>query len=121
MNIIPRVGPHPDTPQPHIQFLHELWDRLARPAYLVSDILQLLHNYRSKTFAGKYKLTAWVVMVGQLVSPLALYIPWVAGEVLLRDDFSLSLLLNALIIIPWVVQALIYPKISQDMLDKDTQ
>ena len=93
---------------------------LVHPLYLAGIIFQVVLNHRSKTFAGEYKVAAWIDVVVRLISFVG-YIPWLAwrsGGI--RDPFSLEDAVSFGLIVVFAVQGVLYRRVEQDIEDKDT-
>jgi len=93
---------------------------MASPLLTTGDMYQIILNHRHKTFAGQYKLTLLIQLFEQLVLRPMLYIPRVVGDISLRNEYALVDLKDLAMTLAWALQAVIYPKVSQDVIvDKD--
>ncbi|RXW19290.1 hypothetical protein EST38_g6566 [Candolleomyces aberdarensis] len=117
--VVSRLGSAPDPVSADVT-AKAIENYLANPFFLSGTIFQVVLNYRSKTFAGGYRLAVWMHLVLYLIG-LAEYIPWLAWRAGgLREPFSLGGAVRLGWTIVFAVQSPLYMKIEQDIEDKDT-
>ncbi|KAF6745662.1 hypothetical protein DFP72DRAFT_925470 [Ephemerocybe angulata] len=112
--LIPRSGPLPDAPPPSMALFKTMSSLILSPLITSADTYQLILNYRAKTYAGQYKLKAWLELLTEFVLSNASYVPWVAGKPTLRDAVPVSEVVYQLIVVGFAVQAALYPVVSQE-------
>ncbi|KAJ2932404.1 hypothetical protein H1R20_g4725, partial [Candolleomyces eurysporus] len=118
--LISRIGPTPDPDPAELVTPNAVKNYFVNPLSLCGTIFQVILNYRSKTFAGGYKLAAWMHVVSHLIS-LVPYIPWLAWRAGgIRPPISLGAALTTGSIIVFAVQGVLYKRVEQDIEDKDT-
>jgi len=93
---------------------------LISPGLIIGPSLQLWFNYQSRTFAGKYKLNAFLDGISLMLNML-LCSSWVLGNREFRDGFSVHDLMNACIVVGWCYQAVILSTVSQGEADDDEE
>ena len=91
---------------------------LISPLNMAGDIFQLILNYRSRTFAGQYKLAAWLMLV-VYVMDFASETEWVVGTVLVGRPLEVVWVVYLIPLAVWVAQAVLYPKVAQDLEEKE--
>ncbi|WRT66037.1 uncharacterized protein IL334_002989 [Kwoniella shivajii] len=79
---------------------------------LFSYILQLAQNQSSKTFAGNYAITAYMIL-GYRVSVLVYYLPFIVGKFEVRDGLAYIAIIEIFIESALVWQAWNFPRIDQ--------
>ncbi|KAJ2929904.1 hypothetical protein H1R20_g7159, partial [Candolleomyces eurysporus] len=118
--LISRVGPAPDPVPAELVTSNAISKYLTSPLSLCGIIFQVMLNYRSKTFAGGYKLAAWIHLVLHLIT-LVVYIPRLAWRTEgIRDPFSLRDAVDLGLTVVVAVQGVLYKRVEQDIEDKDT-
>lgn len=85
---------------------------------MAADVFQLVLNHRSKTFAGQYKLTAWL-MLAMYVIDFASESEWVVGKVLVGRALEVVWVVYLVPLVAWAVQAVLYPKVVQPSEDTE--
>lgn len=75
--------------------------------------LQLWFNHQSRTFAGKYKLSAVLEGINVMLGLLQ-FSTWVLGYREVREGFSVHDLMNAFVVVVWCYQAAVLPTVRQD-------
>ncbi|KAJ2932378.1 hypothetical protein H1R20_g4723, partial [Candolleomyces eurysporus] len=118
--LISRVGPAPDPVPAELVTPNAISKYLTNPLSLCGTIFQVILNYRSKTFAGEYKLAAWIGLVLHLIT-LVVYIPRLAWRAEgTRGPFSLRDAVDLGLTVVVAVQGVLYKRVEQDIEDKDT-
>ena len=79
-----------------------------------------MFNYQSRTFAGKYKLTAILDGINLMLHML-LRSPWVLGHKVFREGFSVHDLMYTFIVVGWCYQAVMLPSVNQGELEDDDE
>lgn len=93
------------------------------PLILSGLIFQIVMNYRAKSFAGDYKVTARIEFVEVLLRLTPHALSWIYGGAsdVLRDGFTLEDLIYMCAIGTFAVQASIYPSVRQDLEDEGNE
>jgi hypothetical protein len=112
------IGPAPDPMSSQHDHFIALEKFLLSPLNMAGDIFQLILNYRSRTFAGQYKLAAWLMLV-MYVLDFASETEWVVGKVLVGRPLEAAWVVYLIPLAVWVVQAVLYPKVAQDVEEKE--
>lgn len=104
--LVPTLGPEPPRPD-HYRDYYALKPAaiesfIISPLLFSGDILQIVMNFQTKTFAGQYKISAWIGVVLRLID-WAPFVPWVAGVVDVREAFTVS---SATFFVPFAAAAL---------------
>ncbi|TEB26708.1 hypothetical protein FA13DRAFT_1776774 [Coprinellus micaceus] len=114
------IGPAPDPMSSQHDHFIALEKFLLSPLNMAGDIFQLILNYRSRTFAGQYKLAAWLMLV-MYVLDFASETEWVVGKVLVGRPLEAAWVVYLIPLAVWVVQAVLYPKVAQDIDEKENE
>ncbi|KAJ7619341.1 hypothetical protein FB45DRAFT_1095422 [Roridomyces roridus] len=103
-----------NTTDPLIRIYRIIWF----PLQLTGQITQILLNYRSKTFAGAYKLTVLIRCI-QTVLESFKFLPFIVGRYDARPGLSILGLVQRVIlgVVAW--QAFVYPKVTPKMEQED--
>lgn len=110
---------HTDLPAPNmfIAAVNILGILTHLPPIMLGRALQLLLNYRSKTFAGAYRLAACLNFVSSLTNTLS-HIPGLFGHYEIQPRPPWFLLGELILISVTAWQALVYPPASE--LEEET-
>ncbi|KAJ3520164.1 hypothetical protein NMY22_g12871 [Coprinellus aureogranulatus] len=115
------IGPDPDPlSSVHDQRFVTLDKLLLSPLNLAADVFQLIFNYRSRTFAGQYKLAAWLTLA-MYVLDFASESEWVVGKVLVGRALEVVWVVYLVPLVAWCVQAMLYPRVVQPSEDTDKE
>lgn len=88
--------------------------------YLTGQILQLLFNRRSKTYAGGPRVSAVLTLVLYLVQ-IAVFVPSLVGRVDARDYLSAHYIVDTVVLLVMCWQAVTLPSVSQISEDEHTE
>ncbi|KAF6754770.1 hypothetical protein DFP72DRAFT_898713 [Ephemerocybe angulata] len=117
--LIAHVGPAPDIPDTNTALYSNFQEYALLPLELSAFAFQLLLNCRAKTFAGQYKLAAWLGLI-EFVCNISVWLPGIRGEDHVRPAFTVGDLVIGGVTLGWAVQAWLYPRVEQDVgEDKD--
>ncbi|KAF5318932.1 hypothetical protein D9611_013689 [Ephemerocybe angulata] len=116
---IPSVGPEQDPNPAGTELASALVSYGATPIHCAADFYQIFLNYRAKTFAGQYKVNAWIGLFVHVILAILPYVSWISGEATFRDAYTTTTFVYQCNFVAYAVQAFIYPRVSQD--DEDTE
>ena len=82
---------------------------------MTGESLQLFLNYKAKTFSGRSKLIAFVVLVSYTLRNLVyLNLHCLTGNVWLREPLTALTLVYFILGLAWAAQATVYHTVKQD-------
>lgn len=119
--VVPRAGPAPDDEATtrYARILNGIKEFVPDMVPFLGEVYQLALNYRRKTFAGRYKSAAWLMLLAFCLCQMK-YLPWVVGELPAGEPFALSDLIYAAPLVAAVVQTIRYPDVKQTPEDEHT-
>lgn len=98
----------------------ELWPFVFHPMHLTGQILQLLFNQRSKTYAGGHRVSAVLTLVLYFVQ-IAVFVPSLVGRVDARDHLSAHYIVDTVVLLVMCWQAVTLPGVPQILEDEHTE
>jgi hypothetical protein len=99
---------------------NELSPFFIRPIYLTGRILQLLLNWRSRTYAGSHRVAA-VLMIACELTHLGGFIPSLVGRFDARPSLTANEVVETTLIMVGCWQALTLPSVNQTSEDDHTE
>lgn len=90
------------------------------PAISLGRLLQVILNFRSRRFAGAYKICSALGAVYYIFS-IACTAPWIVGDAPERNGISTDELSSVIFAIVMVYQALRFPSVTRADEEEDTK
>ncbi|KAJ6562522.1 hypothetical protein B0H19DRAFT_1248232 [Mycena capillaripes] len=119
-NVLAALHPPPSSTDGDSNIISHVFAYAYFPLKLTGDIFQLLLNYRSRTFAGSYKLTVVLACIYAMLV-LTHFMPLVVGRYEARPGLSIWEAVEMVLLAAMAWQAAVLPKVTQKMEDEDSE
>ncbi|KAK0462886.1 uncharacterized protein EV420DRAFT_1521460 [Desarmillaria tabescens] len=111
---------HPPMPEQEFSYIAEYVTPGIRATVITAMILQIMLNYRSKVFAGNYRISAYLNLLVALLGLIA-YVPALVGRPESRTGLSFDYCIRSIVCMVEAFQAFILPNASQMEDDEDDE
>lgn len=107
------------TPEESTPAYRLLWDTISA-VNVTSRIIQAMHNRRTRTFAGSYKIALWVDLLQRSCVYVYLF-PSIVGRYSLGEGLDPMDVVSMGVLVYRLFQAVTLPSVPQDELDEDEE
>ena len=110
--VISPQGPSPPSEDTFVQAAYLFNSAVGVPSHFLGQSLQIILNFRCKTFSGSYRLGPWLMFFGVALATVQ-YIPNLFDHYNVDSGWSFPTLIQILLAGILAGQAAVYPPVSQ--------